>query len=193
MDYKNVNDYEIIYMVRENDEQYHDLLLEKYKPVINSMASKYLPYVKKQGLEFDDLVQEGYLGLEKAIQTFSEVNNTLFYTYACFCINRRLQTVRRNVSSNKNLVLSNSDFENEIYIAKDCSSEPLSVSLGEDLLNRVVNIVDSFGSVDSSIFKLKMNGFSYEEISVLLEIPIRKLQTRLYLIRKKILLQLEEN
>lgn len=59
MDYKQVNDYEVISMIRENDDDARDIMYQKYLPVIRKGASKYFFDVKKHGVEFDDLVQEG--------------------------------------------------------------------------------------------------------------------------------------
>ena len=41
MDYKQVNDYEVIYMIKENDEEARNLLIRKYKPIINKVSSDY--------------------------------------------------------------------------------------------------------------------------------------------------------
>ena len=70
MDYKQVNDYEVIYMIKENDEEARNLLIRKYKPIINKISNKYISSVKPFGVEIDDLVQEGMIALNKAINTF---------------------------------------------------------------------------------------------------------------------------
>lgn len=50
MDYKQVNDYEVIYMIKENDEEARNLLIRKYKPIINKISNKYISSVKPFGV-----------------------------------------------------------------------------------------------------------------------------------------------
>ena len=45
MDYKKLNDYEVMYMIKENDDYSREILLKKYMPIVSKISSKYLPFV----------------------------------------------------------------------------------------------------------------------------------------------------
>ena len=58
MDYKELNDNELISLARENNEEAINLLHNKYKPLINKKCNKYYKYVSNKGIELSDLIQE---------------------------------------------------------------------------------------------------------------------------------------
>ena len=82
MDYKDINDYEILYMINEDKDGSYDILYRKYLPIIKSIASKYVLLVSQVGGEYQDLIQEGFLGLNNAIVSYYDSMNTLFL-YLC--------------------------------------------------------------------------------------------------------------
>ena len=89
MNYKEYNDYELLSYVNDNDEEATEIIYNKYQPLIEQSARKYLRYSKYAGLELNDLIQEGLLGLNRAISTFNDSKETSFYTYAKTCIERK--------------------------------------------------------------------------------------------------------
>ena len=70
MNYKNYNDYELIYMVREKDDYSEDILLKKYLPVIKSISSEYYLKYKNYCCEYDDFLQEAMIGFQKALVSY---------------------------------------------------------------------------------------------------------------------------
>lgn len=191
MNYKNINDYEVVYMVKEKDDDYFSLLIDKYKPIMVSIVKKYLPSVKKHGLEYDDLLQECYVSFFDSIRTFNEHNNVMFYTYACFCMNRGVATACRNASTKKNSVLSDSDFEFDMNIIEDKKSNIANIIDFSNFNRQIRDIMNNFNIIDSSILELKLNGFSYKEISDLLDISLKYIHSRLYLLRKNMKMELK--
>ena len=184
MDYKYVNDYELIYMIRENDEDTNDFLYNKYSNVIKKISSKYFLYAKEKGIEFDDLVQEGYIGLSSAINSFRDNMDSTFYTFACLCIERQIRTLCKKVSSNKHEVLNQAlskDYDNivQIYSPGYLSSDNDFISMESFIFYK-----NLFSLKHSAVFELRYNGFSYQEIGELLDIPINTVDSRLCKIRK---------
>lgn len=180
-EYKDLNDYEIMYMVSENDDNAVDILYEKYYPIVSAMASKYLLQAKKYGLDLDDLIQEGYIGLFNAIKHYRSDKGTIFYTYVILSIRSKMLNCIKSSGNIKNKVLNSSV---SIY-------DSLSISEGGELLDVIIdesgdypeekfemkeleesikNYLYSLDLLDSSIFELKMNGFTQREISILLNL-----------------------
>ena len=90
MEYIDYNDYELIDFIAEGNEEANNIIIEKYTPLINSIANKMMKYCKNNGIDYNDLKQEGFIGLNDAITHFSDRKNVLFYTYAKKCIERRI-------------------------------------------------------------------------------------------------------
>lgn len=184
MDYKYVNDYELIYMIRENDEDTSEFLYNKYSNVIKKISSKYFLYAKEKGIEFDDLIQEGYIGLSSAINSFRDNMDSSFYTFACLCIERQIRTLCKKVGSNKHEILNQAlskDYDNIVQIYS-----PDYVSFDNEFISMESFIFykNLFSLKHSTVFELRYNGFSYQEISELLDIPINTVDSRLCKIRK---------
>lgn len=202
--YKDLNDYEIMYLVEENDEDAEMILLEKYKPIIFKIASQYKKEAKKCGLEIDDLVQEGYLGLYSAIQTYNSSNNVLFYTYAIFSI--RSKILNCLTSSN---AMKNRGFNQSISLFKNISggNDGILMDILEDenaLLPHLkldehemeIKIHEFMLSLDfsySMIFELKINGFKNNDIANLLDFSMKYVSNVLFRIRKKLQFYLDSS
>ena len=185
MDYKQVNDYEVISMIRENDDDARDIMYQKYLPVIRKGASKYFFDVKKHGVEFDDLVQEGWIALDSAIKSYRESYDVLFYTFAKYCIDNHLYNYCKRLNKSSNI----------IHIAKGVftmeeRTETKDFKVGSSFLEEMISeetfkqMKYLFNIKDSAVLELRYNGFSYNEISSLLDIPLSTVDGRLYKIRK---------
>ena len=184
MNYKNINDYEMLYMIRENDEDSQNLFMKKYLPVIHKIAHKYLDFAKCHGIDFDDLVQEGLIALNKAIHTYKDSNQVLFYTYASLCIERHFITYCRNASSSKHLILNQAIYDDILFSVSDTTSDPEYILFDHFSEEMFIRYKNHFDLSYSSILELRYNGFSYREISQLLDLPISTIDGRLYKIRK---------
>lgn len=185
MDYKDVNDYELIYRIRENDDEDSvNVLVKKYEPLIARCASKYYVKAKYYGVELSDLIQEGRIAVMKALNSYDADNTTLFYTYVTVCINRHLITYCRNLSSNKHIALNCNVGDECLDVFGDLRYEPfscLNFSYDEDAIKEKMYALDF---IDSNIFELRYNGFSYKEIGELLGVSNSIVSRRLCKIRK---------
>ena len=179
MDYKDLNDYEILYCIKENNEEANDLIYEKYKPLIESTAKRLSRYGQKLGLEKSDFIQEGMLALNSAISTFDEEKDIMFYTYVKTCIERKMISLIMTNNSNKHKILNDSipfeingdDGEHLIFgdVLEDKSSNPEELILElENEKTLYQDILNSLTDLEKQVFELKVNGFSYKEISDIL-------------------------
>lgn len=187
MDYKNVNDYEILYRIEENDDYAEEIIYNKYYPVIRGIAMKYLPFAKSKGLEYDDLIQEGYLGLNSAIKNYRDNQNSLFYTYARLCIERFINNYYRRVSTSKHEILNDSIFDENLIINAANSYEFNNTdNISNNILDyeNFIEYKNAFDLKYSSVFELRYNGFTYKEIADLLDISMSTVDGRLSKIRR---------
>ncbi len=195
MDYKNINDYEQLYLIAEQDEDANTIVYEKYKPIVYSLATKYLRMFSDFGVTLDELVQEGFIGLSKAISAYKDNLETKFYTFSTVCMERQIKSYCRKFTTTKyknlynyNRVESTDDPDSYIFELKeeDTSSKNPDVylenSLYNDLCIRFKNILSTSASL---VFELKYNGFKNKEISKLLEMSPSAIDRCVKEIRKK--------
>ena len=72
MKYSDYNDYELISLIQENVEEAKEILYEKYLPLIKKIVNKWYIQNENLGIDKNDLIQEGLVGLNKAIDHFKE-------------------------------------------------------------------------------------------------------------------------
>ena len=96
-EYDKMTDEEIIKEIRNGDKQALTYLMNKYKEIVNLKVGKYFMI----GAEKEDIIQEGLIGLFKAIKTFNAEKNNTFKTFANMCIERQLITAIK--SSNRHI------------------------------------------------------------------------------------------
>lgn len=196
MEYKNVNDYEVIYLIGENVEEARSVVYEKYKPIILALAHKYYKILKNKGLELDDLIQEGYIGLDRALKRFSSTKNCLFYTFATLCIERQLQTVARNASTKKQEVLNHAISFDYVMphtdmmicdiVEDENKNDPFKRVMELEYQKRLIDFQHSLPMIQAQIFELRYNGFSYQEMQKILELSKKSIDGHLVRIRKKL-------
>ena len=87
---------------KSGDEKAMNELLIKYKSIVNKIARSYFLV----GGDMEDIVQEGTIGLYKAILGFNPNRSTSFKTFAVICIKHQIQTAIKIASSEKNKILS---------------------------------------------------------------------------------------
>lgn len=183
MDYKKINDYEVVYMVRENDEESREIIFNKYIPIVRRIASDHLALAKMARIEYEDLVQEGLIALNEAINKYNERSGVLFYTFLCVCVERRILTYCRKMNSSKHYLLNTSLDDEYIYSVSD--NDVFEAYFNEiNLERKFVSFKNLFDIVESNIFELRYNGFSYKEISKLLDIPVSTIDGKLCKIRR---------
>jgi len=113
--YQNIPDEKLIEQIRLGDLEAQNFLLEKYRGIASMKANKFFLI----GAESDDMLQEGMIGLFKAIQSFDLEKNNSFKTFANLCIERQLITAiktsnrQKHMPLNSYLSLNTSSYEEE--------------------------------------------------------------------------------
>ena len=196
MNYDNMNDYELLSYVSENGEMANEIIFEKYMPVISDRANKLYKYCKNNGVEVNDLIQEGMVGLNDAIKSFNEVHDATFYTYALKCINSRIISYIVMSGRLKNKVLNDSvflelnDSDKSNGFGKelaDNSYNPEEVLIDEEGKKEVLNIIDKYlNDFEKEVINLKINGFKYKEIADITGRDVKYIDNCIQRIKNKI-------
>ena len=197
------NDYELLYLISENNEDAKELFYKKYKPIIELKAKKFTKYVESKGYDYNDLIQEGMIGLSKAIKDFSEQKDVKFTTFANICIERQILSFMRNISAGRHKVLNESlSFDTTtnsyglplINLLDDKNVNPETTFIEseekEDLYNDIVSILNE---KEIEVFELRTKGFTYKEIASLLNITEKSVGKHIEKIKSKINKMLDEN
>ena len=189
MEYKDINDYEVLYLVEENQSEYKEIIIKKYSPIVKKITYNFYIKLKKYGVEYEDVYQEALIGLNYAIDHFDFNRNNKFYTYALLCVRSKLNTLFKRLNNDHHKALNNSMLFNQM---NDTDIEALiSVNFDDTYIsfyNRVLKFKNSLDGIQAPIFELKYNGFSNRDIGMLLGLNVKKVYQQVCLIRKKLLI-----
>ena len=100
----NVTDEQLAYLSQMGDKKASELLLNKYKFLVKSICNKFFI----AGSTKDDIIQEGMIGLYRAIMNFKSEKNDSFSAFASMCIKRRVLSVMNSANRKKNIPLNTS-------------------------------------------------------------------------------------
>ena len=207
--YKDMTDENLINEAIKNQNNVAlDCLMGRYKDIVNMKANKFFMV----GSEKDDIVQEGYIGLYKAVKSFDKEKQNSFKTFATICIERQLITAVKNSNRQKHMPLNSSvslnaaayeEDENgettviEVLDTKKGAEDPLEIIAKKEYMDLVErNIDNSLSSFEKDVLKLYKNGYSYVTIADKLKTKVKSVDTAIQRIKKKaakIKQQLESN
>ena len=103
-DLNNKTDNELVASARNGNEEALECLFNKYKELVNMKVSKYFII----GAEREDIVQEGMIGLYKAIKNYEDDKQNSFKSFANLCIERQLITAIKTSNRQKHIPLNSS-------------------------------------------------------------------------------------
>lgn len=170
---------ELLKKAKSGDAKSLEKLLEMFKPTVNSIARGCFLV----GGDIDDLVQEGMIGLYKAILSYEKNENTKFSTYAYVCIKRQVLEAIRASKRFKNLPLNNSyisinnqgmlvlkaeqdeDDEDGVFLTSLAPSPLESFLVHEQELKLTEKIKSLLSEFEYGVLALYLKGFSYADIA----------------------------
>lgn len=193
------NDNELIYLVSENNEEASDVIFKKYSNLIDFKARQYLSMVEGKGLDYNDLYQEGMIGLSTAINKYKENANIKFSTFAIICVERQICSAIRRATRKKHTLLNESyslDFSIDDEEGGLTQLVDIIPSENEDLLDQVVNMErqeefvnklnNTLTDYEKMVYELKMSGFAYDEMALMLGKSYKSVESAIFRIRTKI-------
>ena len=103
-EYKLMTDEKLIENIKQEDPKALDCLIDRYNDVVSMKANKFFMV----GAEKEDMIQEGMIGLYKAVKSFNTEKQNSFKTFANMCIERQLITAVKNSNRQKHIPLNSS-------------------------------------------------------------------------------------
>ena len=198
--FKDYNDYELVSLAQEENEDAIDILYQKYKPIIYKKCHKYLPFLK--GVELCDLIQECYIVLSTAIKSFNQNNTSTFYTFINLCLDRYLVNTYKKNTNTKNKLLNESisldAIDDEelslINLIEDNTNNP-ELELNDELeISELYNkIMSKLTDLEECVFILKIQNFDYKEIASILDKDKKSIDNAIQRIKLKIKSLIEFN
>ena len=196
--YKQMSDENLLQEVNQNQNNIAlDCLIERYKDIVGIKANKFF----MAGSEKEDMVQEGYIGLYKAVKSFDQNKQNSFKTFAGLCIERQMITAVKNSNRQKHLPLNSSVSLNakafgedeetqvmEILDTRKTSEDPLNIITQKEYFTFIEKAInDSLSDFEKKVLIHYKNGESYAEIAEKLDSKVKSVDTAIQRVRKKAL------
>ncbi len=193
---------ELVGLAQNGNEEAEEYLIRKYKNLVRTKARLYFI----MGADHDDIMQEGMIGIFKAIRSYDPGRKTSFHTFADLCINRQIITAIKQAGRMKHSPLNTS-----VSLSKPVSAEEQAVTLAETLptdsdsdpeslllLKEVVDYLEgdgqgSFSSFEYKVWKEHLLGKSYGEMAKSLGKSAKSIDNAMQRTKRKIALHLAGN
>ena len=193
-EFNKVSDEELIKLVKSGNQKALDFIINKYKEIVNIKVSKYFII----GAEKEDIVQEGLIGLYKAIKNFDSDKDNSFRTFANLCIERQLITAIKTSNRQKHLPLNSylslnmsayEDEESETVMDifdSNLIEDPLDTITKKEYYSEIETAIDnSLSSFEKKVLNRFAKGESYVQIADRLNTPVKSVDNAIQRIRKK--------
>lgn len=195
--YLDLNDYELVSMAQEQNEDATLILHQKYQPLIHKKSRKFYQYLQNKGIELEDLIQECTIGFEEAIHNFNQNDNVRFYTFACVCMDRQLMSELTRLNRDKHKFLNeaipletideNNENGNLIDFIQDNTNNPeIGLLSKSETENLYAQIIKHLTSLEECVFRLKIQNFNYKEIADILDKDEKSIDNAIQRIKTKI-------
>lgn len=210
-DYTGISDEELIIMLRDGENEIMEYLLDKYKNLVRKKAASFFLL----GGDDQDLIQEGMIGLFKAIRDYDPGRDASFFTFAELCISRNIYSAVQKFGRKKHSPLNgyvSLSYGGESGDKFGSDEEKVSIEAIEGLLpgnmglnpeelfisREKVSMIEKFideelSSLEKQVLELHVTGMNYTEIAKVLERDEKSTDNALFRIKKKIRTYIEEN
>lgn len=203
--YETLKDEELIDRLRDGENQITDYIMDKYKYLVRKKAkSMYI-----LGADNDDLIQEGMIGLFKAVRDYDAGRDASFYTFADLCISRQMynavQASRREKHAPLNTYISiyanmseaegdgnSTELVNVIASAVETNPEQLMIDR-ENVADIEAIIERELSAFEKQVLDLYMTGMSYSQIAKVLSRDEKSTDNALQRLKTKIRKAVKKN
>lgn len=201
-DFQTMTDDVIVSLAKGGNRTAMDFIVDKYKNFVRTKAKAYFLI----GADRDDIVQEGMIGLFKAVRDFRDDRLSSFRAFAELCITRQIITAIKTATRQKHQPLNSYvslskpvyDDDSERMLVETLTSnkitdpEELFIN-NEQILNIETKMEDVLSSFEMKVLLLYLEGKSYQDIAVFLGKHHKSVDNALQRVKKKLEKVVNEN
>ncbi len=191
-----LDDHYLVALAKEGRTDAYDAIIRRYRGFVRLKASSYFLL----GGESDDLIQEGLVGLYKAVRDYRTDRESSFRNFAELCITRQIITAVKTATRNKHTPLNQyvsfsqspaaaGDSEttlDEILPGPSVSDPVNQVIAGEELDSLVACLSSVLSELESRVLSLYLDGYSYEVVAERLECDTKTVDNALQRVKRKV-------
>jgi len=200
-DFDSMPDEQVVILAQETDGPALEYLLNKYKNFVRTKARSYFLI----GADHEDIVQEGMIGLYKAIRDYKAERLSSFRAFAELCVTRQIITAIKTATRQKHIPLNSYISLNKPIYEEDSDRTLLDVITEEGMSNPEEMIIDRedlsviegkigqmLSDLEKDVLVRYMEGKSYVEIAGEMHRHVKSIDNALQRIKRKLLKYLEE-
>ena len=188
------NDFELLYMINNNCQNSVELMLEKYNPLVWKNTFSFKKYSMPNGVEHQDLYQEGRIALLDSIYSYKSLMSVPFYSFTKVCIERKMWTYVRKFNSEASKLFYNSlsldmavTEDENVYLHEMVAEDPQDYSAFITYREQLKNLIDNDDLLEEfelSVLVLKLLGYSYTESAEILNCSSKKIDNTLQKVKR---------
>ena len=195
VNFERMRDEDIALLASTGQENATDYLLSKYRGVVLAKARRYFLI----GADKEDIIQEGMIGLFKAVRDYRIENETSFSTFANLCITRQILTAVKSATRKKHIPLNTyisldktiNDEESETTLIETLIDEfeqsPEDIVINKEGFSKTEKIIFSvLSKFETQVLMKYLEGKSYSDIATILNKSEKSIDNALQRIKKKI-------
>lgn len=192
--FSQMNDEQLVHMAQQGNSSALDAIMSRYRDFVSAKVRAY--YIV--GADKDDLIQEGMIGLYKAVCDFDEKRSDFFKPFAGVCISRRIISAVKSANRRKHMPLNSYvSLDKNVYEDEDSSymemvKEPYDSNPEAIIINRE-DMYDIENRINKALSKLELQvlvyylrGLNYREISELIGKDVKSVDNAIQRIRRKL-------
>lgn len=198
-----VDDHYLIALAKSGNREAYEMVVKRYYGFVRLKASSYFLI----GGDSEDLIQEGLLGLYKAIRDYRTDRESSFRNFAELCITRQIITAVKGSTRNKHIPLNQyvsfsatpggSDDDGDQTLGEMLPGshvhDPVVQVISTEEINSLVDCLQaSLSELESDVLRLYMDGYSYEQVGERLGCEAKTVDNALQRVKRKVGTHLDE-
>lgn len=193
-EFDGISEEEIVYLAKNGDDLATEYIVKKYMDFVRIKFKSYF----LAGADHDDVLQEGMIGLYKAIRDFDKEKKVMFRTFAELCITRHIITAVKSSTRKKHLPLNGyvsldkpetdyTYFESTNFWREQESLDPEQIMIEKENVNGMKGKINkNLSPFEAQVLMYYLNGYSYVKIAELLDKEPKSVDNALQRIKKKL-------
>ncbi|HLR09190.1 MAG TPA: RNA polymerase sporulation sigma factor SigH [Bacillota bacterium] len=193
--FQHLDDDDVVKLIHQGNKQALDFLIQKYKNYVRAKARTYFLI----GADREDIIQEGMIGLYKAIRDYDRDKLSSFKAFAELCVTRQMITAIKTATRQKHIPLNSYISLDKPMYEEESDRTLLDVVAGSKATDPQVLLInqEKYGDMEQKlsellselerkVLQLYLDGCSYQEISVALKRHVKSIDNALQRVKRKL-------